>query len=108
MAVSKYADAVRRRLNSSSNQEGAPLSVRKAARKIAISYEHLRRIAGGEGLPGRAVNDRLCKFLNLDPTEMWNLARIEKRHRKYGDTDEEGVPQDLRVLWRLLSDEEKE
>ena len=86
----KYSDIVRLAMKGKENSTGAPITIREASRRTGYSYEHIRKVVGGEPVVSQEFNEDLCKLLSLDAREMWNIALREKVQRRF-----KGVPAPL-------------
>jgi transcriptional regulator with XRE-family HTH domain len=90
------------------------VSIRDLAKKLDLSYEHVRRIVRGITIPSTALLLMMCSELGLDKTAMLAAARMTKVLKDYG-----GIPPELighkaglepieRVWDRLTDDQQKD
>src|SRR5712691_8948775 len=107
----RYADIVRRRMNSADNPTRKPITIRQMSKMVSVSYEHIRKIVSGLNVVSVELNHRLCEALGLDAPEMWGLLEQEKLDRRHGVVAPNPMPsRDLLVLieaWSHLSTEDK-
>jgi hypothetical protein len=100
-----YADAVSRQL------AAREMSIKDLATALGRSYEHCRRIVGGESVASERLNEQLCKVLGLDRQRMWTQALNEKVRERYGvhpraeRLDRQGKA--LMTTWRALPKEDR-
>lgn len=91
------------------NEKG--LTMREMAKKLAITYEHVRRIARGESVPSRLLLKPMCELLGMDYEHAESLTQAQKMERMYGAVKVEFIPQNMKELfsvWRDLSDSQQE
>src|SRR5687768_16547852 len=100
-----YSEIVRAKIQDSRNRK----SIREVGRNIGYSYEHVRKVVGGEVTFTQEFNDALCAELGLNAKDMWELAQNEKLRAKYGSLPSK-IPKDDRVerIWSGMSTVQKE
>lgn len=60
------------------------VSIRDLSERLGITYEHIRRLVRGEGVPSRFVLKMICDELKMDFHESEKLATADKIRKKYG------------------------
>jgi transcriptional regulator with XRE-family HTH domain len=96
----------------SDRMEDRGLSIRDLAAKLDITYEHVRRITRGEGVPSKFVLKAVCEALGLNFKEAEKLATADRIQKKYGDVPlelagKEPELEPLERVWSELSEEQK-
>jgi hypothetical protein len=72
-------------IQSAAREKYGPRRERKALKAATgYSYEHVRKVLGGEPVQSPAFNRALCDALGLDAESMWELAQLDKAHRRFG------------------------
>lgn len=88
--------------------------LRTLSEKLDITYEHLRRITRGEGVPSTLVLRQLCQVLKLRFDEAEKLAlsdRIKRRYNAETSDQPQQLPRTLEPLvrlWERLQDHEQQ
>lgn len=65
--------------------EDRGVSIRDLAKKIEVTYEHMRRIVRGAGEPSKYVLKLICDELKLPYKELLDVAKATEMQEKYGD-----------------------
>lgn len=81
-AGTAYGEEIGRRMRTSDNPVGAPLTLREVAQRIGYSYEHVRKHLVGHAPGSREFNHRICSLLGLDEEKMLALMNEFKIQRK--------------------------
>lgn len=89
------------------------IDVRDLAEKLDITYEHVRRIARGEGIPSKFVLKLLSDELGIPYKEAEQIATSDKIIKKYGTIPLElyGKQPSLEPLervWGKLTEEQQD
>src|SRR5690349_6292058 len=112
--VKKQAEHVQAHLGEliSTAMEQQGITMRDLARKLDITYEHVRRVVRGEGIPSKYVLKLFCEALGLNYKEAERLATQDKIMKKYG-----GIPleisgknpalQPIEGAWDALTEDQK-
>jgi transcriptional regulator with XRE-family HTH domain len=66
------------------------LSTKDMSDKLELTYEHVRRIVKGEGVPSKYILKAFCEILGLDYVEAYKAMTADQIEKKYG-----GVPAEL-------------
>jgi transcriptional regulator with XRE-family HTH domain len=61
------------------------LSVPDLARRVGVTYEHIRKLIMGHSLPSDSLLERLCAALGLNKKEMSSRVRKDKMIFRFGD-----------------------
>ncbi len=96
-----------------SRMEERGMSMNDLAKKVDITYEHIRRVVRGAGAPSKYVLQLICTELGLPLREAERLAMVDKIWGKYGKllTEYLGKKPGLEPLervWDQLSEEQKQ
>ncbi len=96
----------------STRMEEKGMSLNDLAKKVDITYEHVRRVVRGAGAPSKYVLQLICTELGLNLREAEKLAMVDKIWGKYGKllTDYMGKQpgmEPLERVWGQLSDEQQ-
>ncbi|HWR50959.1 MAG TPA: helix-turn-helix transcriptional regulator, partial [Bryobacteraceae bacterium] len=78
--------------------------LRSLSLRLDITYEHLRRITRGEGVPSNFVLAQISDTLNLDFKRLHELAFADRVRRRYGidrANQQTGVPLTVLPLLRV-------
>lgn len=104
-------------MESSRDSRGKAITLRGLSRSTGFSYEHVRRVLGGDPVASRRFNAAIAKALGLDEEAMWQVAQRDKLARKYGQPavpynatgalGEGELPAKLIQLWRQLTAQDR-
>jgi transcriptional regulator with XRE-family HTH domain len=88
------------------------ISLNDLAKKVDITYEHVRRVVRGNGAPSKFVLKLICEELKLPLREAEKLAMVDKIWGKYGKLLTEYMGQKpgmepIERVWDKLSEEQK-
>src|SRR5262249_28980711 len=96
-----YAELMRRAMYAKN------MSRRDLEKKTNYSYEHIRKVLRGLPLMSEQFNIDICKELDLNPDETWQLALREKFQSKGLAVTLPGDPR-LKAAWADLPNVERE
>jgi len=89
------------------------ISVAELAKRVEVTYEAVRRIAGGSQPPSKRLLKDICVVLGLDFQTVDNMRKAEQIRRKHGAlppelTNKNPELQPIEDLWDFLTLEDKE
>lgn len=88
------------------------LSTRDVAEKLEVTYEHMRRLVRGEGLPSPGVLRDISKLFGKPYTELNQITTGDKARKRYGTailqlTGRDPTMEPLERLWPKLGTEQR-
>jgi len=88
------------------------LSAPELARRVGVSYEHVRKLIMGQCLPSDSTLEKLCATLELTKKEMSRRVLKDKMIFRFGDAAWKAAGIDLRaapfyILFPLLRHAER-
>lgn len=88
------------------------LSIKDLAVKLDITYEHVRRIVRGEGVPAKYSLRAICEILGISFREAERVATADKVRKKYGASylEVQGKKPSLEPLeriWEALTNDQQ-
>jgi transcriptional regulator with XRE-family HTH domain len=88
------------------------MSIKDLSQKLDITYEHVRRIVRGEGVPARYTLRQICEELGIPVKQAEKIATRDKVKKKYGPAYLEltGVKPGMETinrLWDSLTEEQQ-
>jgi transcriptional regulator with XRE-family HTH domain len=89
------------------------ISIRDLAGALDITYEHVRRIVRGQGVPSKLLLESICKALEIDLSTARRLATEQQIRTKFGNVTTElggGTPglEPIEEVWHLLTSEQQQ
>ena len=55
------------------------------AEELGVSYEHARRLLNSSAYPSRALFEKICRILSLNPVQAREMLIADKLRHKFGD-----------------------
>jgi transcriptional regulator with XRE-family HTH domain len=95
-----YGELLRRVMSSGG------LCIRDVAVRTGYSYEHIRKIANGTGLPSPELNDQMAEELGFDGASAWRMVVTETLRRKMRSLSFSIAPPDdpeIQAVWSELT-----
>ncbi|HTD43209.1 MAG TPA: helix-turn-helix transcriptional regulator [Bryobacteraceae bacterium] len=65
------------------------LSIKDLAIRMDFSYEHIRRIVRGEGVPSKPALRMICQELGIEFAKADRLATADRMNKKFGEVPAE-------------------
>lgn len=90
-----YAELIRKAMRAKN------MNRRDLEHATGFSYEHIRKIVSGLPLMSEKFNEDVCKVLDLNAEQMWEVATREKMKKHYGAGMLSAPPSDSRFrdIW---------
>ncbi len=88
--------------------EAKGLSIKDLSMRLDITYEHVRRIVRGQGIPSKPLLRLMCHELNLNFSEAEQLSASDQIKKKFG-----GLPgkdptlEPVERLWHGLTEDQQ-
>jgi hypothetical protein len=88
------------------------VAIRDLAIKLGITYEHTRRVVGGDSIPTKWILKPICEELGLNFEALDKLATGEKIRKKYGVIPDDVLARDpsfvaVEKLWKQLNETQR-
>lgn len=101
---SEYAAALRKSM-AGENRLRRRVTIRELAAAVGRHYEHVRKLLSGQPVASQDLNEKICRYLGLEPRALWRMAEREKLMRRFGPeaVDESLELRSLAELWQRLS-----
>jgi transcriptional regulator with XRE-family HTH domain len=95
-----------------SKMEEQGMTMNELAEKLDVTYEHVRRIVRGEGIPSKYVLKLIAEVFKFKYHDLEKIAVSDKIKKKYGSIPAELAGKDptlepLEKLWFKLHEEQR-